>query len=1176
MPGPHDRTVVVRLRADAKQYIAEMAAASAATKGFGREAGLSSDGATGLPDRVAVDRDKKHFVAALHEARDEHESFWRSMNTSNDRNAWLVQGVMALTPAVTTLGAGAIPVLSGLATQATLTAAAVGTVALAFNGVGDALKALNKYQEDGSAANLAKLEQAMAKIGPEGERMVRFLDSLGPQLAALANMSRAEMFPGAISGIESLMTMLPRFKVLITEISGAVGDLMASAGEDLAGPEWAEFFDWLSRTARPVLTEMGNTLGNFAQGLGSMLVAFDPLTRSFSAGFEDMSKSFADWAANLDSSEGFQHFLDYVRDAAPKALDFLGSLSMAIVEIVEASAPVGAVALPLLTKLLDVVGALADTPLGSLVIGLGALTASIGRMRALGELMGGGGLFAQMTTNVRANMRAVDAASPSWRQFGDALYHFGQRADLQSESTKRAMDQTKQMGKAMAPIAGQVALAAFAMSDYDDQLGVTNTAALTLAGSLAGPLGVGAGFAAGAALDLAAASRQSAEALERTQAAIKDATTYDQYAAALQRASDLAKTAANGQSEYFNSLTAAQKAWQGWDALLTGETALHTMYDQAHAARDALAALDGAMVEVGKAFGEKVNPDNMDEMQAIATRAEPAMRALGITVQDLANMDPEGMRKVAIKLNEWTIASESTAGRSQMLAEAVAGLDDELVSTADSAAALKAALDELTNPQMNLQAATDAWIMSLRTLKDDLSEGGRALRGNSTAAIENRAAIRSRVEDLKAMLTAEADAGASAGQLSRKMRNSIAALLDNAAAAGLSRREVRAMIEQFGLTPKLIRTLFKTNAREAMSAAQALKAQLDSIDRFIPVNIHVNRTGDSPGDIFLSGGVPRAADGGTVPKTGMPYADRHPYMLADGEEVTSNRFGQADAYRPILKAISANLPRAVIKGMLADGGTAGRKKAPRRSLHTVEGQVTSPWEGVDISADFDALADALWELRKEMGNKWTPALERHADRLEAAGVKVMEASERYEAAQETLDALLSEQKQYVEKVQGLYTTGFSKDQSLGDWMRSARGDIAGRKSQEAALAALRAMGLDPESDLYKELASGENARLAAQAAASPEAFARMKALYEERAALNKQAGASAGELSYGRLVERQTEITERLQMEVVLRRRDAEVQNRRLMESVNNVGSVIASQASGAGRRRRRQNRRHG
>lgn len=65
-----------------------------------------------------------------------------------------------------------------------------------------------------------------------------------------------------------------------------------------------------------------------------------------------------------------------------------------------------------------------------------------------------------------------------------------------------------------------------------------------------------------------------------------------------------------------------------------------------------------------------------------------------------------------------------------------------------------------------------------------------------------------------------------------------------------------------------------------------------------------------------NGQVVFAADGGTVPRSGRPYDDRHPYMLADGEEVISNRHGQADRHRSLLKAINS--------GRKADGGTAGR------------------------------------------------------------------------------------------------------------------------------------------------------------------------------------------------------------------------------------------------------------
>jgi hypothetical protein len=57
------------------------------------------------------------------------------------------------------------------------------------------------------------------------------------------------------------------------------------------------------------------------------------------------------------------------------------------------------------------------------------------------------------------------------------------------------------------------------------------------------------------------------------------------------------------------------------------------------------------------------------------------------------------------------------------------------------------------------------------------------------------------------------------------------------------------------------------------------------------------------------------ADGMTVPGQRHPYGDKDLYALAPGEEVISNRHGQADRHRGLLKAINA--------GHLADGGTAG-------------------------------------------------------------------------------------------------------------------------------------------------------------------------------------------------------------------------------------------------------------
>ena len=73
------------------------------------------------------------------------------------------------------------------------------------------------------------------------------------------------------------------------------------------------------------------------------------------------------------------------------------------------------------------------------------------------------------------------------------------------------------------------------------------------------------------------------------------------------------------------------------------------------------------------------------------------------------------------------------------------------------------------------------------------------------------------------------------------------------------------------------------------------------------------------------------ADGGTIPGPRDPYRDKVLSYLAPGEEVTSNRRGQADTFRSELKDINAGMSRSeVVNRMmargLADGGTVSRSR----------------------------------------------------------------------------------------------------------------------------------------------------------------------------------------------------------------------------------------------------------
>lgn len=476
-----NRTVLVRLHANAASYIAAMKAAGAATKG-------------------------------LHDEIDK----------TNDRTAWLAQGILAVAPAATTMGAAAVPVITGLATQMTAAAVGAGVMAIGFNGVGDALKALNQYQLDPSAENLEKLEQAMGKVGDEGERFVRFLDSLSPQFRQLAETSREGMFPGVIRGMKEFMDLAPELDRIVARVSTGIGQLAKDAGAGLSGEGFADFFAYLENDARPVLVQFGRTIGNFAEGLANMLVAFGPLSRDFSKGFLEMSRSFVEWSEGLTTSNGFAEFVDYVREAGPLALDFLGSLSMAFVEILEAAAPIGKLMLPALTEMFDIIGKLADTPLGPVTIGFVALTSAWGRLNAVADITGSG-VLAKATSGLRTNLATAKMLTPSIGELGTAFYRMGQDVKHQSTQTRLAMTQTKAFSKSIAPVAGQVALLGVAMSGVADKAGLSSTATLALAGSMAGPWGAAAGAAIGLTMDLAAANDSLVDSLNSARDALENA-----------------------------------------------------------------------------------------------------------------------------------------------------------------------------------------------------------------------------------------------------------------------------------------------------------------------------------------------------------------------------------------------------------------------------------------------------------------------------------------------------------------------------------------------------------------------------------------------------------------------------------------------------------------------------
>ena len=978
-----DRTVLVRLKANATDFNRAMVGARASVRGL----------------------------------RDE-------IDTTNDRTAWLAQGILALGPTLAPIGAAAVPVLTGLATQMTAVGLAAGGTGLASNGAGAALGALTDSQLEPTAANMDKLSEAMGKIGPEGEEFVRFVDSLGPQFPELSNLSREGMFPGMTEGIREFMKLMPQVSAIVHEVSVGMGELSANVGKGLNNERFIAFFAYLEDTAKPTLIKLGHSLGNLAEGFASIMVAFGPLSSDFSAGLESMTASFADWAAGLSETQGFSHFVDYIREAGPKVLDFIGSFATAFVEVMEAAAPIGDVMLPILSSLFDVIGRLADTPLGPAFLGIAAAMSLYGRAAALASITTGG-LGGKMLGLSAANAKTALSFKGLGANLGIVTRNMltaGTASERMRTQTQAALVPMKAQGKAMAGFAGQAALLGVVTTGAADKMGLANTASLALAGSWFGPAGMAIGAGAGALLDLKEAGSGAYDALAQLQTAVESNNINDITSAIAeqQRAlDDMANTDWSSLSDFGGDFAATVSAWMSGDRLAGS---IEKQEKAIEAAKKHKVALQDA------AEGSR----QLDvAMARSAESAEAQARAL------------RAAREAASKTAQSFLAFGDS-------------VDDAEVSLGDWITEMAESADALNNFQANAEKAAD------RGLRDGLIAKLQEL-GPAGAL---------RMKQL---------ANASDRELGRANR-----------AFDKTERAAGRYAHALDGIPRNVKTDIELREEAAASALDPFRAK---VDYATPRRIIV---------IDVQGRMPRtgqwgiSADGGSVPKTGLPYADRHPYLLADGEEVISNRRGQADKNRHALKAANAGATIAVVG--YADGGTVPRR--PSRG------------EGVYVPPGPDRLDAAIAAL----------------------AAAVQDQTEMLSNAEAARDEVLGRMQSLADATAALFNTPLFQQASdpwaagaAGGPLGNIAGDIAGLEQRQLLQDQLKALGMEGDA-LAALLSQGSNADIAGMIARGE--VDQYADLYRRRAALQESVGASAGEMAYGRDLAKLTPAVEAITTEL--------------------------------------------
>lgn len=756
-----------------------------------------------------------------------------SIDKLSDRARILADVLAMVGPGAIPIGAVAIPAIAGLANQMAFAAGAAGTAVAAFQGVGDALTAMQKASLEPTAANLAEARRQLEDLSPAAAEFVLNARGLTGALKEARDAAATGLFTPVNESFDEMGQVLERVEPILGRVGNALGEVFAGGVESLASGEWEDFFVFLENEAKPTLTTLAETLGNFAGGMAELWMTFAPLNADFGDWMQDISAGFRDWATGLDSTRGFADFMDYLRTTGPQVAETFGAVANGVLQIVEAAAPLGGPVLAALEGVADAIAAIADSDLGTpLFAGLAAMAALNSATNLWGKVsQTSAGQFVTGQARAATGVKTLAADIKSMRgEYGKVnALHTTMLSGF--SNTTQAAQRTRQNIAAIGKTAGTVAGIAAVTSGFADSLGVASTASLALMGGMVGGgVGAAAGGAIGAVMDFKAVA-SDADAITRGFASALDDSGGS--FSAFQERVVAGDKALNDMMERANKLGGLNltAVGMGFDALFGGieSSAIGKAAAAADEAREKVGDLDLAARTLAVSFGiaGSASEATFGQMDQALASAAPAMQDLGITVDDLiAGIRDGSFMGMVDQIRQWQVNADSASGRTDALSEAIGALDNDLLSTASSASALQAALEGLLSPQLNLSAATDQWNAGLRNLRDSLDENNKTLVGNTDAADKNRAAIRQQVTNLTELMGAQAEAGAGTGKLTRTMQQGREAIINAGVAAGISRKQMREYVDTLGLTPKMVKTIVEANTDPAENKLRQVRRAL--------------------------------------------------------------------------------------------------------------------------------------------------------------------------------------------------------------------------------------------------------------------------------------------------------------------------------------------------------------
>jgi hypothetical protein len=196
------------------------------------------------------------------------------------------------------------------------------------------------YQEaltqtgDVGSASMQKLKEAMAALSPAGRDFALFIFGLKGKFEELRGIAAQGVLPGVQAGLQKIIDRYgPAFFAFVDKMAKVSGQLFIALGDAFTSPAMVTFFETMDKYA-PDFFSLFALIGiDFMKIIAGMMTAFAPFAKEFMTAFADMTASWAEWAAGLKDDEGFQNFLNYVREEGPKVWQLLKDIGQVLINV---------------------------------------------------------------------------------------------------------------------------------------------------------------------------------------------------------------------------------------------------------------------------------------------------------------------------------------------------------------------------------------------------------------------------------------------------------------------------------------------------------------------------------------------------------------------------------------------------------------------------------------------------------------------------------------------------------------------------------------------------------------------------------------------------------------------------------------------------------------------------